>query len=58
MDLDSKELAQDVAEEILIEKAYRNRNLSKIGSVLQIVVGVALVGFILTAILILWLVSE
>ena len=58
MDLDSKELAQDVAEEILIEKAYRNRILSKIGSVLQIVVGVALVGFIFTAILILWLVSE
>ena len=58
MDLDSKELAQDVAEEILIEKAYRNRILSKIGSVLQIVVGVTLVGIILTAILILWLVSE
>ena len=58
MDLDSKELAQDVAEEILIEKAYRNRILSKIGSVLQIVVGVTLVGFVLTVILILWLVSE
>ena len=58
MDLDSKELAQDVAEEILIERAYRNPLLSRIGSVVQIVVGVALVGFILMAILILWLVSE
>ena len=58
MDLDSKELAQDVAEEILIEKAYRSPLLSKIGSVVQIVVAVALVGLVLTAILILWLVSE